>query len=183
VVPAFVSRIEWMATMFPAELLQALLDDGRAAGLSAALCDGERLVAAMALTAQLDPTCLIHGDTHSGNAYLDGDDRACWLAWQIAQWGHWSVDVAYHLGIVLTVDVRRRHEADLLHHYLDELGRNGIDAPTFDDAWASYPLGFTWGFLLWVITSISSREVVLIHLPRLGAALEDHDSWGRLGVV
>jgi hypothetical protein len=34
-----------------------------------------------------------------------------------------------------------------------------------------------------VITRISSRAVVLIHIPRLAAALTDHDTFRRLGVI
>ena len=48
-------------------------------------------------------------------------ERACWLDWQITQRGHWSIDVAYHLGTVLDVETRRANEADLLRHYLGEL--------------------------------------------------------------
>jgi hypothetical protein len=36
---------------------------------------------------------------------------------------------------------------------------------------------------LWVITRVSSRAVVLIHIPRLAAALTDHDTFRRLGVI
>ena len=60
--------------------------------------------------------------------------------------------------------------------------RLGVTPPSWDDAWRDYTLGFTWGYFLWVITSISSREVVLIHMPRIGAALADHDTFARLGV-
>ena len=69
-----------------------------------------------------------------------------------------------------------------MRHYLDELGSHGVDAPSFEEAWERYTLGFTWGYFLWVITRISSRAVVLLHIPRLGAALTDHDTFRRLGV-
>ena len=176
-------RVATMAGIFPTERLQALLDDGRGPDLPAVLRDASTLQEAMGRTAALPITCVLHGDTHSGNAYLDADDRACWFDWQVVQRGHWSVDVAYHLGTVLTVEDRRAHEADLLAHYLDQLASHGVDAPGFDEAWERYTLGFTWGYFLWVITRISSREVVLLHIPRLGAALTDHDTFRRLGVA
>jgi aminoglycoside phosphotransferase (APT) family kinase protein len=172
-----------MASMFPTETLQALLDDGRGPELPKVLRDAPTLQAVMLRTAELSPTCVLHGDTHSGNAYLDGDGRVAWLDWQVVQRGHWSVDVSYHLGTVLDVETRRAHEAELLRHYLDELRGRGVDAPSFDDAWERYTLGFTWGYFLWTITRISSRAVVLLHVPRLGAALTDHDTFRRLGVV
>jgi hypothetical protein len=176
-------RVAPMATRFPTDELQSLLDDGRGPDLPPALRDAATVQAAMHRTAARPPTCVLHGDTHSGNAYLDADGRACWLDWQLCQRGHWSVDVSYHLGTVLDVEGRRRHEADLLRHYLAVLEANGVEPPSFGEAWDSYTLGFTWGYFLWAITRISSRAVVLIHFPRLGAALTDHDTFRRLGVT
>ena len=171
-----------MATRFPADLLQSLLDDGRAADLPADLRDGQRLQAALLATAALPHTNVNHGDTHSGNVYLDAEGRACWLDWQVIQPGNWSVDVAYHLATVLDIDTRRGHEADLLRWYLDRLAEHGADPPAWDDAWDAYTKGFAHGYFLWTITRISSREVVLIHVPRIGAAIVDHDTFRRLGV-
>jgi aminoglycoside phosphotransferase (APT) family kinase protein len=176
-------RVEHMADLFPAETLQALLDDGRGEELPAALLDARRLRQAMRVTATLPPTCVVHGDTHSGNVYLNASGEACWLDWQVTQQGHWSIDVSYHLATALAVEDRRAHERDLLRHYLDELGALGVEPPAWEEAWDRYRLGFTWGYFLWVITRISSRSVVLVHLPRLGAALVDHDTFGRLGVA
>lgn len=176
-------RIAPMADLFPAQALQDLLDDGRGPDLPAVLRDAEVLKAAMHRTATRPVTCVLHGDTHSGNSYRDAEGRSHWFDWQVAQRGHWSVDVAYHLGTVLTVEDRRAHERDLLAHYLAELVRHGAPAPGFDEAWDAYASGFTWGYFLWVITRISSRAVVLVHIPRLGAALADHDTFARLGVI
>jgi hypothetical protein len=176
-------RIGPMADLFPADVLQELLDDGRGPDLPAVLRDAPTLRAAMHRTARLAPTCVIHGDTHSGNAYLDAEGRASWFDWQVVQRGHWSVDVAYHLGTVLATQDRRAHETELLRHYLAELSSHGVAAPSFEEAWEAYTLGFTWGYFLWTITRISSRAVVLLHVPRLGAALTDHDTFARLGVA
>jgi aminoglycoside phosphotransferase (APT) family kinase protein len=176
-------RISRMAQMFPTEMLQGLLDDGRGANVAAELLNGRRLRDALSAAASLPPTCVIHADTHSGNVYLDSTGRACWLDWQIAQRGHWSTDVSYHIASVLDVADRRAHEKELLRGYLDELGALDIEAPGWDEAWQRYTTGFAWGYFLWVITRISSRAVVLIHLPRIGAALTDHDTFRRLGVA
>jgi len=176
-------RVATMANVFPTERLQELLDDGRGPDLPPVLRDAATLQSAMLRTAELAPTCVLHGDTHSGNAYLDAEGRACWFDWQVVQRGHWSIDVAYHLGTVLAVEDRRAHEVELLEHYLAALASHGVDAPSFGEAWERYTLGFTWGYFMWVITRISSRAVVLLHIPRLGAALTDHDTFGRLGVA
>jgi Phosphotransferase enzyme family len=175
-------RIALMTEFFPTQQLEQLLDDGRGPDLSPPLRDADKLQRAMLRTAEKPLTCVIHGDTHSGNSYRDAEGRSCWFDWQVTQRGHWSVDVAYHLGTVLTVEDRRTHEADLLRHYLAALDRLGVPAPEFEEAWDEYASGFAWGYFLWVITRISSRAVVLLHVPRLGAALSDHDTYQRLGI-
>ena len=168
---------------FPTDVLQGMLVDGRAVDVGPELRDAKLLRAAVLETAKVPATCVLHGDTHSGNVYLDSAGRACWLDWQVIQPGHWSTDIAYHLSTVLEIESRRAHEADLLRYYLQELASLGVAAPPFDAAWDSYTLGFSFGYFLWSITRISSRAVVLIHIPRIAAALTDHDTFRRLGVL
>jgi hypothetical protein len=71
----------------------------------------------------------------------------------------------------------------LLRHYHTELGAHGAPAPAFDDAWDLYRRSFSYGYLLWVITRIRSRDEVLAHMPRIAAAMTDHQTYHLLGVV
>jgi aminoglycoside phosphotransferase (APT) family kinase protein len=176
-------RVAAMADVFPAELLQSLLDDGRGPGVAAELRSAENVAEAMRRTGAHEVTCVLHGDPHSGNSYLDAEGRACWLDWQVVQRGNWATDISYHLATVLDIESRRAHEGELLRHYLGELESLGAPAPGWDDAWEQYTLSFSYGYFLWVITRISSRAVVLVHIPRLATALTDHDTFRRLGVV
>jgi aminoglycoside phosphotransferase (APT) family kinase protein len=176
-------RVGAMADVFPTELLQTLLNDGRGPEIASELRDPRNLVEALHRTADHEITCVIHGDTHSGNVYLDHEGHPSWLDWQIVQHGNWATDISYHLATVLDIETRRAHEGELLRHYLRELESHGIDVPGWDEAWEGYTLSFSYGYFLWVITQISSRAVVLIHIPRLAAALTDHDTFRRLGVV
>ena len=176
-------RIMGMADVFPLELLQSLLDDGRGPDVASELRSASNVAEAMRRTGAHETTCVIHADPHSGNSYLDADGRACWLDWQIVQRGNWATDISYHLATVLDVETRREHERELLRHYLAELDSLGASAPAWDEAWEQYTLSFSYGYFLWVITRISSRAVVLIHIPRLAAALTDHDTFRRLGVT
>ncbi len=178
-----VPKMSDMVDMVPTDVLQGMLNDGRGPDLAPELRDAKLLAAAVRETAGAAATCVLHGDTHSGNVYLDAAGQACWLDWQVIQPGHWSTDVAYHLSTVLETRDRRSHEAALLRHYLAELDALGVAAPSFDEAWDAYTLGFSWGYFLWAITRISSRAVVRIHIPRIGAALTDHDTYRRLGVL
>ena len=181
--PWLAPRVAAMGANFPPEMLQSLLDDGRGPDIAPELRDADKLIQAVRRAGQFETTCVLHGDTHSGNTYVDARGDACWLDWQVVQLGNWATDISYHLATVLDIDDRRAHEADLLRHYLAELSALGAPAPSFIDAWELYTLGFTYGYLLWVITRISSREIVLIHIPRLAAALTDHDTFRRLGVT
>lgn len=185
-----VSDIRWLdhglarfAGMQDADALQKLLDDGRAAGLDPEICSGKNLVAALRAQRDLGVTSLLHGDTHTGNVYLDAEGRGCFFDWEVVQTGHWAQDVAYHLGTALTTEDRRAHEEDLIRLYLTELAANGAPAPSFDEGWDLYRRSFAYGYLLWVITMIRGRDEVLQHMPRLGAALTDHQTYGLLGVV
>jgi len=178
-----VPRVAAMGARFRTEQLQELLDDGRGPDVAPELRDAGNLLEAMKRQGAHEVTCVLHGDPHSGNSYLDGSGRPCWLDWQVVQLGHWSTDVSYHLATALDVDDRRAHEAELLLHYLRRLDHHGGPALDWDEAWEQYAVGFTYGYFLWVITRISSRAVVLVHIPRLAAALADHQTYRRLGVL
>jgi Phosphotransferase enzyme family len=184
-----VADIPWLdhglarfVAMHDAHALQKLLDDGRAEGFAPEICSGDNLLAALRAQRELGVTCLLHGDTHTGNVYLDPEGRGSFFDWEVVQTGHWAQDVAYHLGTVLTTEDRRAHEQQLLRFYLAELAANDAPTPSFDEAWDLYRRSFAYGYLLWVITMIRGRDEVLQHMPRLGTALTDHQTYRLLGV-
>ncbi len=176
-------RMRQMVEGFPTPVLHELLNDGRGPDLPDVLRDAETLKEAVVSLSVVPPVCVIHGDTHSGNVYVDRFGQPGWLDWQVVQSGHWATDVSYHLATSLAVDDRRAHEEELLRGYLEELGHAGVAPPAWGEAWEHYRRHFPWGYFLWAITRISSREVVLIHIPRIAAAMEDHDTLGLLGVI
>jgi aminoglycoside phosphotransferase (APT) family kinase protein len=177
-------RIRSMMDMYSSEYLDQLLHDGRGRGLPAELLDGANLKEAVYRIAEVPPGSVIHGDTHSGNVFVDPGGQPGWLDWQVVQRGHWATDVSYHLAAALDVKDRRTHEGDLLRHYLDQLERAGVaDPPEWDEAWDRYRRHFPYGYFLWAITRISSREVVLVHIPRIATAMDDHQTLKLLGVV
>ncbi|MFI5047540.1 MAG: phosphotransferase [Acidimicrobiia bacterium] len=187
---ASVGDIEWLGagrtglgSRYPVETLQGFLDDGRAEGCAPELRDAGNLVAALEVQARNPVTCVLHGDTHTGNVYLDAEGRACWFDWEVVQTGNWSQDVAYHLATVLAIEDRREHERELVRHYLAELAALGAPAPDFDEGWELYRRSFSYGYLLWVITQIRGRDEVLAHMPRIATAMSDHDTYGLLGIL
>jgi Phosphotransferase enzyme family len=182
-IPSLSHGLLHFAEMYDVETLQKLLDDGRAAGFAPEILSGQNLADALRAQQKLGVTSLLHGDTHTGNVYLDPEGRGSFFDFEVVQTGHWAQDVAYHLGSVLTIEDRREHEEELLRHYLAELAATGAPAPAFDEAWDLYRRSFAYGYLLWVITMIRGRDEVLQHMPRLGAALTDHHTYQLLGIV
>ena len=126
------------------------------------------------------PWCVIHGDAHVGNVFLDAAQIPSMLDWQLVQRGTWSLDVGYHLASTLTVEERRRTERDLLRHYLDCLTAQGITPPSWDEAWRAIGLGMVHGFFLWGITTKVQPDVIATLLHRIGTAVADHDALSAL---
>ena len=149
-------------------------------GVPGEVRDGQRLVdayRALAIeTESARPWCVIHGDTHVGNLFLDASGRPSFLDWQLVQRGAWYLDVGYHIASTLSPDDRRKHERDLLTHYLECLAATGVSAPPWDEGWNSIPLGMLHGFFLWGITFKVEAPVIAVLLHRLGTAVADHDA-------
>jgi len=146
--------------------------------------DCERIYAGLRQLAARDPAmgqCLVHGDAHAGNVFETAEGCGI-IDWQLLQRGHWSLDAAYHIAAVLPVEQRRRHEQDLLRHYLDRLASHGGEPPAWADAWDRYRESVAYGMFLWGITLRVAPPIIMEFNRRLGTAVADHDSFGRLGV-
>jgi hypothetical protein len=185
-----VRDLEWLGVgrtaigdRYNPESLQALLDDGRADGYPAELRSGQALFDALQVHGRFPVTCVLHGDPHTGNVYLDRDDHPCFFDWESITIGNWAQDVAYHLASVLSIDDRRAHERELVQLYLTQLAANGGPSIDFEEGYEVYRRSFTHGYFFWVITVIRGRDEVLAHMPRLAAALKDHDTYRLLGVI
>ncbi len=147
--------------------------------------DAERLFVSYRALAQRvaesrEPECLIHGDAHVGNLYLDRTGHPYLVDWQMVQRAPWYLDVGYHIGCTLSPDDRREHETDLLAHYLGCLRREGVEPPSKKDAWSQIALGMVYGFYLWGITLKVAPPITTVMLERLGTAVLDHDAYRSL---
>jgi aminoglycoside phosphotransferase (APT) family kinase protein len=187
-----VGDVEWLAPRLDGyldyvaeERLQAQLDDGRCDGLDVSVRDAARIRAglrAIAARSAADARFLVHGDAHAGNLYVDGDGAPGLIDWQVVQRGSWALDVAYHVGAVLSVDDRTSHERALLRHYLDAARAFGADVPDDALAWDQYRDALVYGYYMWAITQRVERPVIEEFVARLGRAVEAHESLDRLGV-
>ncbi len=146
--------------------------------------DPERLLEAVRQLADLlddaAPRCLLHGDAHIGNLFLNAIGRPCLLDWQLVQRGPWYLDVGYHIGCTLNPKERRETESDLLAHYLDRLRGEGVDAPPLGVAMRSIGRGLLYGFFLWAITLKVAPPITTVMLERLGTAVADHQAYSSV---
>lgn len=173
--------------------IDANLNGNNGRGVPDQLRDAQRLVdvyrtmvAALADAESTSPWCVIHGDPHLGNLFLDVAKQPCLLDWQLVQRGMWYVDVGYHIASTLTVEDRRSSERELLSHYLHCLAELGVEPPGWDDAWRAISRGIVHGFYLWSITTQVEPGLIEILLHRMGTAVADRDAlatstYGRPG--
>lgn len=84
-------------------------------------------------------TTVIHGDPHIGNLFLDGD-RIGFLDWGIINVGVPMRDVSYFLTMALGIEDRRRHERDLIAHYLQARAASGGSPISPAEAWRAHRL-------------------------------------------
>jgi aminoglycoside phosphotransferase (APT) family kinase protein len=80
---------------------------------------------------------VIHGDTHIGNLFMDGD-RVGFLDWGIINLNTPMREVSYFLTMAMNPDDRRAHERDLLRHYLNVRRALAGTEIGWDDAWLAH---------------------------------------------
>ena len=179
-------KLGQMATARPMapERLTELLKGERGEVVPDHVKDGPRIYAAlarMAERAEQQGRCYVHGDAHGGNVW-EGPDGIGLVDWQVLQRGHWSQDVAYHIGAALDVEDRRRSERDLLRYYLERLKTHGGAEISFEEAWPQYQAAAPYGLFMWGITLRVEPPIIRQFVTRLGTAVADHDSFSLLGV-
>lgn len=170
--------------VMPLSELQALMDGDRGKPLKPEICGAERITAGLAaLKARTAPDeeCMVHGDCHAGNTFESAQGMTL-IDWQLVQRASWAVDVAYHLGSILTPEDRASSERDLLKDYLGRLNSYGGQAPDPSKAWEEYRAHMAYGYYLWAIT----RKVIPEHtnelVRRLGLAVSALETFELLGV-
>jgi hypothetical protein len=121
------------------------------------------------------PHCVLHGDIHLGNLYIDPNGTPGFLD-TLASRGPGMLEVSYHISAALDAADRKRSEGALVQHYLDELARNGVDAPTFDEAMRQYGIFLLYGYFIWMTTEshYQTESVNTANAARVSAAMIDH---------
>ncbi|KAI1201900.1 kinase-like domain-containing protein [Nemania serpens] len=122
--------------------------------------------------------CLLHGDAHLGNTYLEqGAPR--FLDWQMIHIGSAFHDVSYFIAGALTIEDRRAHEWQIVGHYLATLRKLGVrdsvrsyDQELRNEYKKSFLAGIGW---LMCPYEMQSRDCVHAMAVRYAAALDDHN--------
>jgi Phosphotransferase enzyme family len=89
---------------------------------------------------------LIHGDTHSGNQFLDGG-RVGLYDWAVISRSPGIRDVAIYLGNSCPPEVRRAEQEGWMRAYHQGLVAGGVDAPALDVLWKRLRLAVLYGWV------------------------------------
>jgi hypothetical protein len=103
------------------------------------------------------PRTVQHGDFRLDNILFDaqgGRKRMATLDWQTVTCGPGLLDVSYFLSAGLPVELRRRHEAELVRRYHDELQRLGVRDYDWETCWRDYRRFAVHGVFMGVFSSI-----------------------------
>lgn len=122
------------------------------------------------------PQCLIHGDTHLGNLYIDENGEPGFFDAQVAQTA-WHHEVSYHIVCASDVADRTHWERPLLEKYLAALQKHGVAAPSFDDAWLDYRRSLVWGLFIFLTNEnkFQTEAINTAYAARFSQAALDHD--------
>lgn len=130
------------------------------------------------------PRCVLHGDIHLGNLYIEKDGTPGFLD-TLASLGPGMLEVSYHITASIDVADRRNWEGALVQRYLDELRANGVEAPSFEDAMHQYVMAMVYGHFIWMTTEsrYQPEAVNAANCARMSAAMLDHDAIGVVNAV
>jgi Ecdysteroid kinase-like family len=123
------------------------------------------------------PLCLVHGDSHQGNSYVESSGRRIWLDFQLVRKGTPWRDVAYFMIGALTVEERRANDRSLLKHYCEALGATGaMGVAGHDAAWEQLRRWPAYGMQCWLGNVDRWGQAGVEMIRRFYTAGEDFDT-------
>ena len=162
------------------------LDLPRGRALPQIFHDSGRMRAALERANRLgheQPWCMVHGDFHLGNLYLDGDGRPGVLDWQTWSRGHWAHDVTYFLASALDMLDRRAWIDGLMAHYLERLAAHGArGVPDHAAAMEAFRVHLVYGLFMWLTNPVAFQTEAnnSAVAPRFAFAAIDHGTYDDL---
>jgi hypothetical protein len=130
------------------------------------------------------PHSIVNGDTHLGNLYIDKDGAPGFYD-AIPSRAPGILEVTYHMTSALDTADQPRWEGALLRDYLAELDRNGVEAPSFDEAMKQYGAFLAFGVLTFIIneTLFQASATNTAYVARFNAAMLRNDTAGLLEAI
>ncbi|KAL6918648.1 hypothetical protein ACHAPO_009537 [Fusarium lateritium] len=124
---------------------------------------------------------LIYKDRIS-NLIQVGIETMCNNGFEAAE-GHWSRDLAYVLGTVMSSEKRRLWEHEMVELYLSELKKHGGPKVTADEAWLELRRQSLGALAYWTLTltpsealpDMQSKATSLCFIGRICTMINDHD--------
>lgn len=134
--------------------------------------------------AQTLPHCVLHGDIHLGNLYIDVDGTPGFLD-TLASRGPGMLEVSYHISAAVDVADRAQWEGALVRHYLDRLAANDVTPPSFDEAMRQYAVFLIYGHFIWMTTEskYQAETVNTANGARVSQAMLDNDTAGLVAAL
>ncbi len=127
------------------------------------------------------PQCVLHGDTHLGNLYVDTDGTPGFYDPQTLR-GPALLEVAYHVSCALDLASRKNWERELIAHYLAELSRHGVAPMTLDEAMHLYGIYLFHGYCIFLVNEsyFQSEAINTAYTARIGSAMLDNNTFEAL---
>jgi len=128
------------------------------------------------------PATFLHGDLHGGNIFYEADGRPGFMDWQLCFSGNYAHDMAWVIVTAFDIEQRRKHERDMVQHYLDVLQSHRGEAIDFDAAWLSYRQNMAHAIASYgaVPRDMGPPDIVERSAERVLHAALDHDVLGAL---
>ncbi|MFV8817615.1 phosphotransferase [Haliea sp. E17] len=177
----------YMGQFFREDIWRGWIESPRGAAVSVCFHDmhwmRETLDKLVSFSAPL-PRCLIHGDTHLGNLYVDPDGTPGFFDPQTHQ-SPAMYEVAYHVAGALDTADRARWERPLVQHYLVELARHGVAAPGLDAAMHQYAAYLALGYCIFLVNAndFQTEAVNTAYTARFSAAMLDNNTLEVLAAI
>jgi hypothetical protein len=113
---------------------------------------------------------LIHGDTHNGNHFMDGNTVGLY-DWAVISRAPGIRDICIYLGHSCPTDLRRREQDRWLRNYRQVLVDSGVDPPSFEDLWLRYRRGVMYAWISATTTAVFGSLMQPIEVSMRAIAL------------
>ncbi|MBI3225422.1 MAG: phosphotransferase [Mycolicibacterium cosmeticum] len=107
------------------------------------------------------PRVVLHGDYRLDNMLLGttpDSPRITVVDWQTVKLGPPTIDASYYLGVCLPVELRRRHEQDLIADYHAQVVAAGIGNWSWDDCWREYRTQSIYGLYMALVFAAQVKQ-------------------------